>query len=89
MVEAVDETREREREKEEEEARAREKMQRKGATRGERSSEMGREGRAVCVFNFPRPFCMQISSVIYPGRPAEAGEGSWVEAETGGCTCGE
>jgi hypothetical protein len=41
--------RERERDKEEEEARAREKMQHRGATRGERSDEMGREGRARCL----------------------------------------
>jgi len=34
---------------------------------------MGRVGclpLAVCVFNFPGPFCMQISSVIYPRAEA-------------------
>lgn len=28
---------------------------------------------AVCVFNFPGPFCMQISSVIYPVQRREEG----------------
>lgn len=42
-----------------------------------RRKEVGR-GRevaalAVCVFNFPGPFCMQISSVIYPGVERKVG----------------
>lgn len=41
--------------------------------KGERAGEMGwgAPSLAVCVFNFPGPFCMQISSVIYPGRVVE------------------
>lgn len=40
---------------------------------------------AVCVFNFPGPFCMQISSVIYPGEAREKQERRVTEE----CTCGE
>lgn len=53
--------------------------------KGMRMDEMERRGKgmlAVCVFNFPRPFCMQISSVIYPGRGKR-------KPMTEECTCGE
>lgn len=44
---------------------------------------------AVCVFNFPGPFCMQISSVIYPGVERKVGGGVvGKERRDGGCTCG-
>lgn len=45
--------------------------------KGERMDEIGLRGAlplAVCVFNFPGPFCMQISSVIYPRAEARKGE---------------
>lgn len=48
--------------------------------RGNRGVAVVRGLFAVCVFNFPRPFCMQISSVIY----REWGR----EGVTEGCTCG-
>lgn len=57
-------------------------------TRGERTDEDGASlPLAVCVFNFPGPFCMQISSVIYPR--AEAGERRGGSGMTEECTCGE
>lgn len=58
-----------------------------GARERTRDGAAGCLPLAVCVFNFPGPFCMQISSVIYPR--AEAGEGEDGNGMTKECTCGE
>lgn len=55
-------------------------------TRGRRWSDRRvPSALAVCVFNFPGPFCMQISNVIYPGEAREKQERRVTEE----CTCGE
>jgi len=51
--------------------------------KGERMDEIGLRGMlsrlAVCVFNFPGPFCMQISSVIYPRAEARRNRNGMTE----------